>query len=239
MSSPYEKLYHVFQSNGTIAQVEHVLNAVATCPQLVSVTNGKDVVVVHKKVPTPKLQEDEFEYVYKITDKIYMGITGVYGDVIYIVNKAIDLACELEYKMGCEIPPGIFIKEFATEMQVNIQTSRTRLKAFSMHVFGLVEEYKKPSEVRLYHTDLSAYEKEVFACTSGEDSVKMTTYLEKTFDNKMGVVELIKTSICALLESIGKEAEHTEMCVYVFNENGMKKLEGVEVDKYLQDIAEQ
>ncbi|OQS54539.1 Proteasome [Ecytonucleospora hepatopenaei] len=238
MSSVYEKYYHIFQTNGTIAQVEYAFNALASCPQIISVTNGTEVVFVHKKVPKAKLQEEEVEFIYKISDNICIGITGEHGDVLFIVNKAIEMISELDYKYGLCVGPNIFVKEFASKMQNYIQTSDKRLKIFSMHVFGIIKPYKKDEYVKLYYTDLSAIEQEMYACASGEDTSKMTSYLEKTFDRRADVNNLVINATQALLESIGREAEHTEIGIYVFSSNGLEKLSPERIEKCLQDISE-
>ena len=242
MSTFHEKVYHIFTSTGTIIQIECGLNAVGSCAQLVSITNGNVLVVANKRIPMSTMQEEEIEFIHKITDNIYIALTGVYGDVIGIINEAIELAGKLEYEMGCKISADVFVKKFAMKMQKNIQRSNKRLQAFAMHVFGLFEEFnggENKKSIKLFYTDLSAIEYEMFACASGEDSAKMTTYLEKTYKNDMSENELIFTGINTLLQSIGKEAEHTEIDVVVYDGITTRKLSSVELDKYLQDIAEQ
>ena len=233
MGNIYEKIYHIFDSTGKITQIEYALNAVKSCPQLISLCSDDTVVVINKRPPLPILQEEEIQFVYKITNQIYMAITGLHGDTIKIFKEAIEIATEEEYKLGCSLPVDIFARNFADKFQHYIQKSGLRLLAFAAHIFGFVD-----NKIQLYYTDLSAVEYECFGCASGEDDNKMTVFLEKHYKPNLNENELILIGLEALLQSIGKSAEHTEINVHVFNKNGIRKLDSKEIDKYLQDIAE-
>ncbi|ORD93938.1 PSA [Enterospora canceri] len=150
-----------------------------------------------------------------------------------VIKNATELASTKEYNLGCPLSADIFVRNLADKYQAYIQRSYVRCPAFAAHVFGPVND-----SFRLYYTDLSAIDYEMFACASGEDESKMTTFLEKHYKRGLPEADLIRIGISALLQSVGREAEHTEISVTVLGKNGTRVLDGPEIDKHLQDIAE-
>lgn len=233
MANIYEKIYHIFDSNGKIAQVEYALNAVANSTQMVSLCSDDAVVVVNKRVATTALQEEEVKCVYQVAENVFVAITGIHGDTVSVINKAIELANAKEYSLGCTLTPDIFVRSLADKFQKYIQTSALRCPAFSAHVFGTLD-----GKCALYYTDLSAIEYKCFGVASGEGDSKMKTYLEKNYKAGMDINTLVSTGITSLLQSIGREAEHTEICVTIYDKTGIREMTSEEIDKHLQDIAE-
>ncbi|KAL6122822.1 Proteasome [Nucleospora cyclopteri] len=234
MSDFTAKIYHIFNTKGQIEQIQHAFEALNNSIQLVSVSSDEHVVTVYKKPQKSSLQEEEVCLVRQVADNIYIAMTGEPGDLINITRRAVELASAKEYTFGCVLTPDIFTRNLADKFQSYIQQSYSRCPIFAAHVFGV-----ENGKVKLYYTDLSAVDYRCYACASGEDSAKMSSFLEKSYKRDSSKKDLIISAISTVLQSIGKEAEHNEIGVSIFSNDGkLESLSSSEIDNYLQLIAE-
>ncbi|KAI5169115.1 20S proteasome subunit alpha 1 [Pancytospora epiphaga] len=230
-----EQAYVVFNKEGKLLQVEYGLEAVYNSYQIVTIITGDAIVCLSKKLPIPKLSAETHTSIYKITDSIYMNITGRAPDVAYTVERARTLASSLEYSLGCELTPDIFARALSEKFQVLMQHSGKRAPAFAAAIFGF--ECGKPS---LYYTDISAVEYPVYAMATGKDYNKMSKYLDKNMIfTPSSLNEIIELAIAVLLESIGRDAEATEIEAAVLcKDRGLIRLKESEVERRLQAVTE-
>lgn len=227
-----EQIYNVFNGEGKLLQVEYGLEAVYSSYQIVSVVSNSEVVFVSKKVPHPPLRAESHTSIHKIADNLYLNITGLPADIDHVVDKCRDLAASKEYSLGCPLTPDIFARYLADKFQSMVQKSGKRAPAFSATVAGF--EGGRPM---LHYTDISAVDYPCFAAAAGEDYSKMTKYLEKHYaraDRKAAV----RLAIAALLQSIGGDAEFSEIEVGVVTTEGVEYLSDQQIDDVLRDIAE-
>lgn len=232
MESINEQVYTVFNGEGKLLQIEYGLEAVYSSPQIVSIATGSSIVCVSKKMPMPVLCADKYTTVFRIGDGLYMHITGTPADVDYVVAASRKLASSLEFSLGTRVTPDVFTRCLADKMQNYMQRSGTRVPAFAAGICGF-----EKGEPLLYYTDISAVEYAVHCCVAGEDHGKMQKYLEKHYKPCEGT-EAVELGISALLESIGRHAEYTEVDVVVVTADGLKPLGDQEIDRALQNIAE-
>lgn len=227
-----EQIYNAFNSDGKLLQLEYGLEAVYSSYQIVSVVSNSEVIFVSKKVPQPSLKAESHTSIFKIADNLYLNITGLPADIDYVVDKCRDLAASKEYLLGCPLSPDIFARYLADKFQSMIQRSGKRAPAFSATVAGF--ELGRPM---MHYTDISAIEYPCFAAAAGEDHCKITKYLEKHY-TKTDRRATIEVSIAALLQSIGKDAEFSEIEVGVVTVDGVEYLSDLQIDEVLRDIAE-
>ncbi len=228
-----EQFYKIFNSEGRLLQVEYGLEAVNGSYQINTLCSTEGVICISKKIPVPKLCVETPTSVYKITDNIYMHITGLPADIDYVVRSAREIASSMEFTLGCTLTPDVFTRKLASKFQISIQRSAKRSPAFAAVVFGF--ENNQPM---LYYTDMSAICNPVYAMAAGEDTNKRLKYLEKHFVLS-NINDTIILGISSLLESIGKTAESSEIeVVVVTKDDGVKYLNNREIDRFLQTIAE-
>ena len=228
-----DQTYNIFNGDGKLIQVEYGLEAVYNSYQAVSVMCDSAIVNVSKKVPKPALKIEEHTSLYKISDNIYLNITGMPADVAYIVSRSRTLASSKEYSLGCTLLPDVFTTSLADKFQALIQRSGKRAPAFASAVIGF--ENGKPL---MYYTDISAVAYPCYAVAMGEDHNKMTKYLEKNYKKGESEESMISLAISTLLESIGHGAEHSEIEVTILREDGVEYLSGSRIEVFLQKIAE-
>lgn len=227
-----EQIYNIFNGDGKLLQVEYGLEAVYSSYQIVSVMSSSEIVFVSKKVPQPSLKAESHTSIFKIADNLYLNITGLPADIDYVVSKCRDLAASKEYSLGCPLTPDVFARYLADKFQSMIQKSGKRAPAFSATIAGF--EHGRPM---MHYTDISAIEYPCFAAAAGEDYSKMTKYLEKHY-TKADRKAAITVGIAALLQSIGKDAEFSEIEVGVVTTDGVEYLSDYQIDEVLRDIAE-
>lgn len=227
-----EQAYTIFNSEGKLLQVEYGLEAVYSSYQTVTLNAGTAVICVSKKVPVPKLCVDKHTSIFQISENVYMNITGLPADIDYVVNRSRILASSLEYRIGCTLTPDVFARALADKFQVQIQRSGKRASAFAAAIFGF-----EAGGALLHYTDLSGIEYPCHATAAGEDFNKMIKYLDKHYvqGDINGMVEL---AISTLLESIGRDAEFSEIEVGVLTRDGLNFLSDQQIESVLQEIAE-
>lgn len=227
-----EQVYNIFNDEGRLLQLEYGLEALYSSYQAVSVISDSEVIFVSKKVPQQPLQAESHNSIYKIGNGLYVNITGLPADVDYIVDRSRTLAASTEYTLGCKVTPDIFATVLAEKLQERIQKTERRAPAFAAMVGGF--EGDTPM---LYYTDMSAVQYPCFASAAGEDYSKILKYLEKHY--KRGDREFaIQLAISSLLQSIGKDAESTEIQVGILSKEGIEYLSDQKINEAIQNIAE-
>ncbi|ORE00550.1 PSA [Hepatospora eriocheir] len=234
MSKVNEEIYHIFDANGEIKQIEYALSAVNNSNPIVTVSSDEHVVCVSRKYNKEPLQEDVISTVKKVSDNLYLQMTGRLDDMNFIFRRIVKLASDKEYELGCKLTPDIFARVVGDKMQKYIQRSSYRIPAFASTIFGMQD-----GKTVVYFTDLSAVEYQCFANASGKDYLKMNNYLENNYSENKSKEELINLALGALLMSIGRTAEFTEIDAFVFSKEGLIKLEDQEINRHLQIVAEE
>lgn len=227
-----EQIYNIFDGEGKLKQLEYGLEAVYSSYQIIAVMSEQEIVFVSKKIPQQPLKAESHNSIFKLSDGLYMNLTGLPADIDYIVSSSITLASSIEYNMGSICTPDVFTQALADKLQTRIQKSSKRSPAFASLIAGF-----ENGEPMLYYTDMSVIEFPCFAYAAGEDNSKILKYLEKNYkkgDRKF----CIQLGITALLQSIGKDAEFSEIQVGIVTREGVEHLSDQQIDQVLQTIAE-
>jgi len=227
-----EQVYSIFNDDGRLLQLEYGLEALQSGYQTVSVLAESEIIFVSKKIPQQPLQAESHNSIFKIGDGLYVNITGLPADIDYIVDRARTLAASTEYTLGCKVTPDVFVTVFAEKFQVRIQKTGKRIPAFAVAIGGFENGVPK-----LHYTDMSVVQFPCFAAAAGEDHSKMMKHLEKHYKrgDRSAAVEI---AISALLQSIGRDAEATEIQVGILTKDGMEYLSDQKINEAIQNIAE-
>lgn len=225
-----EQVYNVFNSDGKLCQVEYALEKVYNSYQIVSLLSDSEIIAISKKVPQQPLKEESHTSIYKIGENIYVNVTGNPPDIDYFIDKCKSIYSDKEYAFGCPLSPDIFVRYLADKLQVMIQKTGTRAPAFAALVMGFLNG--KPM---MYYIDNSAVEFPCFAMAAGEDHNKMTKHLEKHY-KPTGASSAVQMGISTLLQSIGRDAEATEIEVAVLSPTGIEYYSDEKIGEAIQVI---
>ncbi|ADM12375.1 proteasome alpha subunit C6 [Encephalitozoon intestinalis ATCC 50506] len=229
-----EEISNIFNSDGKLLQIEYGLEAVNNSLPIVTAKSKSMIVCASKKIPRDKLEESESSSFFRVSGKCYVGITGLSGDVDYVIKRIKMVANQKTFSFGMEVTPDILCRCFADKIQQLIQSSEERSPAFNASIFGF--DGKKPM---IYQTDMSGISYPCYATAAGEKHGKMTKFIEKNHHGDMEDKELFELAIGALLESIGTDSGYSEIEVaYLRAGQDLCHLSGKDIDKILQDIAE-
>lgn len=230
----YEEISNIFNSEGKLLQIEYGLEAVNNSLPVVTMKSRDTIVCVSKKIVQDKLEDEAATSFYRISEKCYMAITGLLGDLDYIVKRAKMVANKKTFSLGFEVTPDILCRTLADKIQKLIQNSSERSAAFSASIFGFDKD-----RAMIYQTDMSGISYSCYATAVGEKQSKMVKFIEKSYRGDVGDKELLEIAIEALLESTGTDSGCSEIEVaYLKTGGGLCYLTDKEVDKILQDIAE-
>lgn len=228
-----EQIYNIFNSEGKLVQLEHGLEALYSGYPIVSVLSESEIIFVSKKIPQLPLQAEPHNSIHKIADGLYINITGLPADIDYILDRCKTLAASTEYTLGCKLSPDVFATVLAEKLQIRIQKSTKRIPAFALNIAGF--EGDRPI---LHYTDMSAVEYPCFAWCAGENHLKMLKYLEKNYKSNLNRDSALEIAIAALLESIGRDAEFSEIQVGIVKKDGIEYLSDEKIDEMIQTITE-
>lgn len=230
----YEEISNIFNSDGKLLQVEYGLEAVNNSLPVVCIRSRDTIVCVSKRAVEDKLEDETRTSFSRVCKRCYMAITGLSGDVEYVVRRVKSVASKKTFALGFEVTPDILCRVFADKLQKLIQSSSERPAAFSASVFGF--DGDRPM---VYQTDISGVFYPCYATAAGEKQSKMTKFIEKNYREDAGDKELFETAIGAILESVGTDSGCSEMEVaYLKAEGALCYLSDKDIDRILQDIAE-
>ncbi|AFM99148.1 20S proteasome subunit alpha [Encephalitozoon hellem ATCC 50504] len=229
-----EEISNIFNSDGKLLQIEYGLEAVNNALPVVTVKSKSMIVCASKKAPRDKLEESDSTSFYKVSEKCYVAITGLPGDIDYVVKRIKMVANRKTFSFGTEVTPDILCRSFADKIQKLIQSSEERSAAFNASIFGFDGE-----KATIYQTDMSGISYPCYGTAAGERHGKMTKFIEKSYRRDIEDKELFEIAIGALLESIGADTGCSEIEVgYLRAGKDLCYLSAKEIDKILQDIAE-
>lgn len=227
-----EEVYNIFDSEGRLLQVEYGLEAVNSSYPIVTLKGKDSIACVSKKLSHAQLSLEKHTSIFEVSEGLYINITGRDADIDYVVSKIRKLAASLQYELATPLTPDILARTIADKFQIWIQRSGIRAPAFAATICGF--EARKPI---ISYTDISAVEYPCHGAAAGDQLVKMTKYLEKHC-NLEGEGEVMEAAMGALLQSIGKDAEHTEIEAAVIRHDGITRLTDKQIADVLINIAE-
>ncbi|KAH9411491.1 proteasome [Ordospora pajunii] len=229
-----EEISNVFNSEGKIPQIKYGLEAVNHSLPVVTVRSKDMIVCAAKRIIQDKLEDECLSNFERVSERCFVSITGLPGDVEYIVQRMKMIANRETFSLGFEVTPDILCMQFADKMQKLIQSSAERPAAFSASIFGF-----HGRKAMIYQTDMSAIYYPCYSTVVGEKHEKMSKYIEKSYSEEADDRELVELAVGALLESLGSDSICSEMEVAYMNAGGsLKYLSAEEVDRVLQEIAE-
>jgi 20S proteasome subunit alpha 1 len=229
-----EQVFHMFNDEGKLLQVEYGLEAVANSLPLVVVKSRDTVVCASKKRIQDKLEDEGTTSFHRVSSRCYMAATGLSADVDYVVVRAKEVSSKKAFNFGFETTPDILCRALADKMQKLVQSIGERPPAFAAAIFG----FDGPRPM-VYRTDLSAICYPCYGVALGEQHSKMSKSLEKDYRRDVSDRELLEMAVRALLQSIGSDSEWSEIEVaYMKRDCLLMHLSAGEIDRILQEIAE-
>lgn len=229
-----EEVSNIFNSDGKLLQIEYGLEAVNNSLPVVTVKAGGIIACASKKALQGKLEDECLTSFHRVSEKCYAGITGLPGDVEYVVKRMKMTANRKTFSFGFEVSPDILCRAFADKIQQLIQSSEERSAAFSASIFGF-----DGGKAMIYQTDMSGICYPCYGTAAGEKHGKMSKFVEKGYREDMAEAEALELAVGALLESIGADSGCSEIEVaYLKAGQELCYLSTGEIDKILQDIAE-
>lgn len=229
-----EEVSNMFNSEGKLLQIEFGLEAVNSSLPVVTMKSKTTIVCASRKIVQDKLEDENATNFHRLSEKCYVAITGLLGDLDYAVRRLKVVANKKTFALGVEVTPDILCRAFADKIQALIQSSGERPAAFSASIFGF--DGNRPM---IYETDLSGICYSCFATAAGEKKSKMAKFMEKEHKEDATDSELFETAVAGLLESMGADSGCSEIEVaYLRAGEPMRYLSDKEIDRILQDIAE-
>ncbi|KAM0672898.1 subunit alpha of 20S proteasome [Ordospora colligata] len=229
-----EEISNVFNSEGKLLQIEYGLEAVNHSLPVITVRSRDMIVCAAKRIMQDKLEDECLSSFARVSERCFVAITGLPGDVEYIVQRIKMIANKETFSLGFEVTPDILCRQFADKMQKLIQSSAERPAAFSASIFGF-----DAGKAMVYQTDMSGICYPCYATAVGEKHGKMSKYIEKSYVEGADSRELVELAVAALLESLGNDSVCSEMEVAYLNAGEpLKYLSAEEIDRVLQEIAE-
>jgi len=235
-ASRYSFSLTTFSPSGKLVQIEYALNAVASGATALGI-KAKDGVVVatEKKLPT-LMDETSIQKISLLTDNIGVVYAGMGPDSRVLIRKGRKIAQTYFRTYHTAIPVNQLVRELAAIMQEFTQSGGVRPFGVSLLLAG-IDEFAGP---QLYQVDPSGSYFAWKASALGKGMVNARTFLEKRYNDDVGLEDAIHTAILTLKEGFeGEMTEHNiELGVVEFIEGKpvFRILTPAEVKDYLGEV---
>jgi len=222
-----------FSPVGKLVQIEYALTAVSAGSTALGIKTKNGVVLATEKKLEPLIDESSIEKIYPLTDNIGCVYAGMGPDSRILVRKGRKIAEQYFRTYHDPIPVGQLVREMAGVMQEYTQSGGVRPFGVSLLIAGVDEE-----GCHLYQVDPSGSYWLWKASAIGKGMVNARTFLEKRFNENLGLEDAIHMAILTLKEGFEGEMNETNIEIGVVQDENGKKVFRVlkpdEVQYYLK-----
>lgn len=224
----YDRVSTVFSPDGKLFQVQYAMEAVKRGATVVGLVCKNSVVLVaDRRINTSLMVADSIEKIYKVDDHLAIATSGLVADGRKLVDEARMEAQRNKILYG-EPADTVNVVRFLSDMgQVFTQYAGLRPFGVSVLVAGV------NSNPRLFEADPSGTPTEWRATAIGEGRVDIMEFLEKEYSEGLATETGVDLALRALSKVMKKKIEADKIELMVVSKEGVKKLSGQEIDKYL------
>lgn len=231
MTERYSFSLTTFSPSGKLVQIEYALAAVASGAPSVGIKARDGVVLATEKKQKSILYDDQtIHKVEEITHNVGMVYSGMGPDYRVLIKSARKLAQQYKLTYQEEIPTAQLVQRVANVMQEYTQQGGVRPFGVSLLVAGWDEDVQKPY---LYQCDPSGAYFAWKATAMGKNYANGKTFLEKRYNDDVGLEDAVQTAILTLKESFEGQMTEDNIEIGVCNRDGFRRLKPEQVKDYL------
>lgn len=240
-SAGFDRHITIFSPEGRLYQVEYAIKAIKSTNLTSVALRGKDsaVIVSQKKVADKLLDPSTVSYIFGITPKVGVVMTGSIGDSRASVSRARSEAADYKYKHGYDMPADALAKRMANINQVYTQRAYMRPLGVAMTIIGNDEEFGP----QVYKCDPAGYYTGYKATSTGPKQQEAMIYLEKKLKEKSYIEgdwkEVVEQAIIALSNVVAVDFRKNDLEIGIVGpDRKFRKLSVDEIEDRLVSIAE-
>uniref|UniRef100_A0A7R9VIP1 Proteasome subunit alpha type n=1 Tax=Chlamydomonas euryale TaxID=1486919 RepID=A0A7R9VIP1_9CHLO len=231
--SQYSFSLTTFSPSGKLAQIEYALNAVAAGVTSlgISATDGV-VIATEKKLPSVLVDEDTVQKINMVSPNIGVVYSGMGPDFRVLVRRARKTA-QAYYTLYKEnIPVAQLVRETAAVMQEFTQSGGVRPFGVSLMMAGYDD-----NGPQLYQIDPSGTYFAWRASAIGKNMINAKTFLEKRYNEDIGIEDAIHTALLTLKEGFEGQVSGSNIEVGIIGpDRKFRVLTEAEVSDYLEEV---
>lgn len=231
--SQYSFSLTTFSPSGKLVQIEYALNAVsAGVTSLgISATDGV-VIATEKKLPSILVDETTVQKINMVSPNIGVVYSGMGPDFRVLVRKARKTAQSYFTLYKEHIPVAQLVRETAAVMQEFTQSGGVRPFGVSLLMAGFDD-----NGPQLYQIDPSGTYFAWKASAIGKNMNNAKTFLEKRYNEDIGIEDAIHTALLTLKEGFEGQVSGSNIEVGVIGtDRKFRVLTEAEVSDYLQEV---
>jgi 20S proteasome alpha/beta subunit len=275
-ASGFDQAVTLFSPSGRLHQVEYAMVAVEKYGAPLVAVQGKSCAVLasrrlaaphaaSKKGSSPTLVKPaaaaaeggafSSHSIFRVRPGLWMGCTGVPGDVGCVVRKAREIAVEYEYMFGHSIPRAVLARELADEAQKSTQQTSTRPMGVVSVIVGSDSDdadqhhavdgsAEGPShQIAMSQVDASGQLLDVWGAAIGGKTGRAIGLLEKHIDGGKSLPESWNDCAKIALEGLrcteaeGQPLTAEELEIFVCQLGGSRYCSAAEVEALLRGEA--
>ena len=229
----YDKAITVFAPDGQLFQVQYAFEAVNRGSATIAIKGTDCIVLAVEKNTVAKLQDPRtIKKIQRIDQHIMCTFAGLQADARILIDKA-RLECQ-SFRFQLEDEPTIeYVARQIAETQQKY-TQKGGVRPFGISTFICGFENGKP---QLFQTEPSGVFAQWKANAIGKKSKELQEYLEKKFEDQLGMDQAIRLGIATLLEVVESE-KSIEICV-VKSDNSSEMLKEDQIAAVVKSINEE
>lgn len=231
--SQYSFSLTTFSPSGKLAQIEYALNAVAAGVTSlgISATDGV-VIATEKKLPSVLVDEATVQKINLVSSNIGVVYSGMGPDFRVLVRRARKTAQAYQTLYKENIPVAQLVRETAAVMQEFTQSGGVRPFGVSLLMAGYDD-----NGPQLYQIDPSGTYFAWKASAIGKNMNNAKTFLEKRYNEEIGIEDAIHTALLTLKEGFEGQVSGSNIEVGIIGpDRKFKVLSEAEVSDYLQEV---
>lgn len=231
--SQYSFSLTTFSPSGKLAQIEYALNAVAAGVTSLGICATDGVVIAtEKKLPSVLVDEDTVQKINMVSPNIGVVYSGMGPDFRVLVRRARKTA-QAYYTLYKEnIPVAQLVRETAAVMQEFTQSGGVRPFGVSLMMAGYDD-----NGPQLYQIDPSGTYFAWRASAIGKNMINAKTFLEKRYNEDIGIEDAIHTALLTLKEGFEGQVSGSNIEVGIIGpDRKFRVLTEAEVSDYLEEV---
>ncbi len=215
----YDQSATIFSPDGRMYQVEYAREAVLKGSISIGMVYKDGVLLmVEKRIPSPLVEIESYEKIFKLGDNIACSTSGLIADSRILVDYAREERMGYMNQYNEDLPISELVERISEIMRTYTQHAGIRPFGVSFLVGGIDTD-----GINLYETDPSGSYKKYRACVIGEGKAGIEEIFEKKYKDNMTFRGAINLALKAISKVLNRNINEINIDIVTITKKDMFK----------------